>query len=75
MADRIINGVMHSASKVYNGTCSKCGKQSSAYWQITKSNQWGRLATYCYSCTGNHWAKAFKLYREQLDSIEGKPCN
>lgn len=72
MANRIINGEMHTTEKVYNGLCSKCGKQSGVYWKITKVNSFNRLATYCYSCTGNHWAKAFKIYREQLVSKDGE---
>lgn len=70
MADRLINGEMLTATKVHSGSCSKCNKRSGVLWMISKVNSWDRLAAYCYSCTGNHWAKAFKLHKEHLASNE-----
>jgi hypothetical protein len=75
MADRYINGVLHRAEKVFRGACTRCGHETGCGWRVTEVlantpvNK--QVALYCYDCTGNHWARAFRLYREVMDAQNG----
>jgi hypothetical protein len=69
-----INGVLHEARKTVtnrtNQTCSKCGKVHGIAWMVSAvlpvSPFSKEKARYCYDCTGNHWARALRLYRESV---------
>jgi hypothetical protein len=68
MADRHINGVLYRTEKVFHGVCSCCGGDIACGWKVSDisdgNNKRVTVATYCYKCTGNNWARSFKIYRE-----------
>lgn len=82
MARAYINGVLHEVSKTVMNytkrTCSRCGKVHGVAWVVSVAIPLApyskERARYCYDCTGNHWARAFRLYRESLThKKENKP--
>ena len=77
MAFRYINDILHEITKVYQGTCDKCGGGICVGWMIrhqsmTKTEP---TTTYCYACTQNQWMKALSIHKQMTHNavISGKP--
>lgn len=51
--------------------CDKCGEPSGCMKSVKKLPD-SKPVKFCYSCTGNHWKTALKIYRAEFEINEAQ---